>query len=252
MFKSFSLTIESADWSVIAEEIAVAGPRICETAYDYLAEYPHRHRRPDRLRVHIHPDCGMLRIVLAGPKLLRGEIGVVTISRLEVDYFDLPTATGDRDEAFAAGHRQLIERCRQAIQHALSTREGAECFKRLCSQFSLRLTILEYDDPGTEQVILSRDIDQIIERVKARLPDVHVEQLWVSHPGVDDDGLWFFRLPGIQKDIQIESSFGMCPFIVEHSDMKSSSEAETARTIEDAVEKVVAYLTSLRGGAGSQ
>jgi hypothetical protein len=93
---------------------------------------------------------------------------------------------------------------------------------------------------------MSRDIDRIIERVKNLIPDALVEQLWVSHPGVDDDGLWFFRLPGIAKDIQIESSQGVCPFIVEHCDMKSSTDAETAWSVEEAVQKVVAYLMSLK------
>jgi hypothetical protein len=152
MFKPFTLTIESSDWPIIADEIAKAGPRICEAAYGYLAEYPHRHRRPDRLRVQIRPDCGTVRIVLAGPKLFQGEIGVVTISRLEADYFDLPTAT-DSGDAFETGHRQLIERCCQALRHSLAAGIGAECFKQLCSTFSLRLTILEYDDLETEQEI---------------------------------------------------------------------------------------------------
>ncbi len=96
---------------------------------------------------------------------------------------------------------------------------------------------------------MSRDIDQIIERVKHLVPDVQVQQLPVKHPGVDDDGLWFFQLPGSPKDIQIESSYSTCPFIVEHSDMESTSEAETARSIEEAVEKVVAYLAKVKGNA---
>ncbi len=252
MFKPFKLTIESSDWPIIAEEIAKAGPRICEAAGGYLAEYPHRHRRLDRLRVHIRPDCGMLRIMLAGPKLFHGEVGIVTIPHLEVAYFGLPAANGSDGDAFEAGHRQLMERCRQVIRHAWAMGVGAECFRQLCSTFSLRLTILEYDDFGTEQTIVGRDIDRIIERVKHLVPDVQVQQLPVSHPGVDDDGLWFFGVPGIQKDIQIESSYGVCPFIVEHSDMKSSSEAETAHSVEEAVEKVVAYLTILKGNAGPQ
>ena len=96
------------------------------------------------------------------------------------------------------------------------------------------------NDPKGEQV-MNRDIDQVIENVQKRLPAVEVQQLVVSHP-VDDDGLWWFRLPGIEKDIQIESPTGMCPFIVEHDDMKSSSEAESARTIDEAVDKILVYL----------
>ena len=92
---------------------------------------------------------------------------------------------------------------------------------------------------------MSREIDQILERVKQRLPAVQMWQHWVKNPLVDDDGIWWFRLPNIIKAIQIESSFGMCPFMVEHDDMKSTSEAETARTVEEAIEKVVSYLTAL-------
>jgi hypothetical protein len=97
---------------------------------------------------------------------------------------------------------------------------------------------------------MSRDIDQIIERVRNLIHDVQVEQLCVSHPGVDDDGLWFFQLPGIAKNIQIESSQGVCPFIVEHNDMKCSADAETAWSVEEAVNKVWAHLASLKDDAG--
>ena len=89
---------------------------------------------------------------------------------------------------------------------------------------------------------MPREIDQIIARVSQLLPDVLVQQIHVAHPGVDDDGLWFFSLPGIAKDIQLESPSGMCIFIVEHSDMKGSTETETARSVEEAVEMVVTYL----------
>ena len=101
---------------------------------------------------------------------------------------------------------------------------------------------------------MSRDIDQIIERVKQRVPDAEVWQLRVNNPRADDDGLWFFTVPDAAparhgpKTIQIESSYGTCPFLVEHSDMTSTSEAETARTVEEAVEKVVAYLRRVRAG----
>ncbi len=71
------------------------------------------------------------------------------------------------------------------------------------------------------------------------------QQCWPA----DDDGLWFFNLPGIEKDIQIESWTGDCPFVVEHSEMKSSSEAETAHSVDEAIGKVVAYLTGLKGSA---
>ncbi len=91
-----------------------------------------------------------------------------------------------------------------------------------------------------------RDIDQIIQRVKERLPSVTVRQHWVRNPSVDDDGVWWFSLPNAKKDIQIESSFGMCPFMVEHDDMAQTSEAQSARSIEEAVDLVVSYLITLR------
>ena len=94
-----------------------------------------------------------------------------------------------------------------------------------------------------------RDIDRVIVAGRGLITDLEVTQYQQSWPN-DDDGLWFFGLPNVDKQIQIESWTGECPFIVEHSDMKSSSEAETARSVEEAVDKVVAYLTSLKGNAG--
>jgi hypothetical protein len=93
---------------------------------------------------------------------------------------------------------------------------------------------------------MGRDIDAIVERVKTLIPNVMVEQLRVKFPGVDDDGLWFFGLPGIDRDIQIESPTGNCPFWVEHDGMATSSEARTANTIDAAVEEVVEYLSCLQ------
>ena len=99
---------------------------------------------------------------------------------------------------------------------------------------------------------MGRDIDLIIERVKQCVPDAEVWQHRVPNPRVDDDGVWFFTVPGAErtryrsKSIQIESSYGVCPFMVEHDDMTSTSEAETARTIDEAVEQIVAYLGRVR------
>ena len=62
---------------------------------------------------------------------------------------------------------------------------------------------------------MTRDIDQIIERLNAEIPGVHVAQLRVSHPETDDDGLWFIEIPNRVGKIQIESSNGSCPFLIE-------------------------------------
>jgi hypothetical protein len=86
-----------------------------------------------------------------------------------------------------------------------------------------------------------RDIDRVIELVTNVSPEISVIQHGGTWPG-DDDGLWWFRLPNVDKNIQLESSGGMCPFIVEHDDMKSSHHAWHATTAEQAAEMVIAYL----------
>lgn len=84
-----------------------------------------------------------------------------------------------------------------------------------------------------------RDIDKVIERVKAALPEGCLEQLKVSHPGVDDDGIWFFSLPGAKEQVQAESSKGMCPFIVEgNADDRCVEEA----TVEGTANTIIGWL----------
>jgi hypothetical protein len=62
---------------------------------------------------------------------------------------------------------------------------------------------------------MTPDLQRIVEGVVGELPDVEWEQLQVSHPA-DDDGLWFFWRPGQRNnDVQIESSSGACPFLIE-------------------------------------
>jgi hypothetical protein len=56
-----------------------------------------------------------------------------------------------------------------------------------------------------------RDVDQIIKSIKSISPVVKVRQLKVSHPGADDDGIWFFEHPGSEFQVQIESSSGDVP-----------------------------------------
>ena len=85
------------------------------------------------------------------------------------------------------------------------------------------------------------DIDRVIALVRSRLSAVSVVQWHKKHPG-DDDGIWWFRLPGIEREIQLESSFGTCPFLVEHDDMQSTAEQWHAQSVEQAVEAVVGYL----------
>lgn len=87
-----------------------------------------------------------------------------------------------------------------------------------------------------------RDIDRIIVALSQQAPRIAVAQLGKHHAG-DDDGIWWFSLPGRSSDIQVESSNGMCPFLVE-TDEASSSHARTATTVEAAVEMILAYLVA--------
>jgi len=91
---------------------------------------------------------------------------------------------------------------------------------------------------------MERDVDKIIELLKQEFPSLKVVQLEKVHPA-DDDGLWWYRLPGMTKDIQIESPSGNCPFLIESDDDKSSKDALIGLSIADVVERVSAYLRSL-------
>ena len=88
-----------------------------------------------------------------------------------------------------------------------------------------------------------RDIDAIISQLRLAHPDISAEQLAVLHPGADDDGLWFFRHPASDVELQLESSTGTCPFLVESS-------ASVDRLIADTVEQAVALVVSGLGLTG--
>ena len=62
---------------------------------------------------------------------------------------------------------------------------------------------------------MNRDIDQLISALQSTYPAIAVEQLRVRHPGADDDGVWFFTHPSGRGEVQVESSTGQAPFIVE-------------------------------------
>lgn len=85
----------------------------------------------------------------------------------------------------------------------------------------------------------TKDLERITEGVRAALGDVSVEQLPVTHVG-DDDGIWFFRAVKGDIEVQIESSTGACPFLVENGD----GERYTALTAEDAIETIVKWLST--------
>ena len=84
-----------------------------------------------------------------------------------------------------------------------------------------------------------RDIDAIITQLHLAHPDISAAQLTVLHPGVDDEGLWFFRHPTTDVEVQLESSTGTCPFLFESS---GSTDRLTAGSVEQAIAFVVAGL----------
>ena len=87
------------------------------------------------------------------------------------------------------------------------------------------------------------DIDRIIDRVKLALPEIAVMQHHNIWPA-DDEGVWWFQLPNVEKNIQIESSTGTCPFFVEHDGMPSPADGGgwNAASVEEAGQMIVDYL----------
>jgi hypothetical protein len=83
-----------------------------------------------------------------------------------------------------------------------------------------------------------RDINAIASQLGAWRPEIILEQIRVKYPGADEDGLWFVRLPGSPIEVQLESSTGTCPFLVEFS---NSPERLEVSSVTDA------FLAVLRG-----
>jgi len=86
-----------------------------------------------------------------------------------------------------------------------------------------------------------RDIENIIQSFNTIYPTVRVRQLEVSHPGADDDGLWFFQRPDSGLEVQIESSTGMCPFMIETDE----NDSQVTTTTIDQTNETLARLLHL-------
>ena len=84
----------------------------------------------------------------------------------------------------------------------------------------------------------ARDIDVLIRQVRRQMPDIEVAQ-WRKTRESDDDNLWWFLLPQVKPNIQIENS--ACPFLVETNE-QCCGEALRAMTIEESVAMIVDYL----------
>lgn len=85
----------------------------------------------------------------------------------------------------------------------------------------------------------TRDIDCIIDSVRTRHPEIVIEQLQVLHPGVDDDGLWFFTRPTSPIGLHLESSSGSCPFIIETD---ANNIASTVTSVEQAIQMIESLM----------
>jgi len=85
-----------------------------------------------------------------------------------------------------------------------------------------------------------REIDIILEQLTANIPGVYIQQLKVKHPGADDDGLWFINIRDQNGEVQIESSEGMCPFLIE-------SDFSNERLYGHTVQEVVSTIKRLYG-----
>jgi len=91
----------------------------------------------------------------------------------------------------------------------------------------------------------TRDIDQIIAAVRQQIPEVTVDQLRKQRP-TDDDGVWWFGLPGVIDDVRVENRWGQCPFVIQTDDERSGYQRHTALTVAEAAQLIVSYLLPLR------
>jgi hypothetical protein len=85
---------------------------------------------------------------------------------------------------------------------------------------------------------MPRDIEQLIETLRRAYPDVAVEQQRAASPDAEDAGVWQVRHPDALADVQVESSTGQVPFLIE-SDL---APPVSARTVADAARLVAARL----------
>ena len=83
---------------------------------------------------------------------------------------------------------------------------------------------------------MTPDLAHVVRRVREGLPSVQWQQAPVTHVG-DDDGVWFFWLPDLPGEVQIESSCGACPFIVETDKHDECLSADSPEMTADAIIK---------------
>jgi hypothetical protein len=89
-------------------------------------------------------------------------------------------------------------------------------------------------------------VKQIIALVRETYPEVKWTRLWVKYQGADDDGIWFFWLAEEKGEVQIESSYGVCPFLIETD---KHDERLTGDSIEQVANTVIEWLAMPGGRA---
>src|SRR5687767_9469150 len=89
-----------------------------------------------------------------------------------------------------------------------------------------------------EGVTMDKDIDRLSSGLQKTYEGLTVKQVRAPNPGTEDDGLWLVNHPNGLTDVQIESSTGEAPFLVE-SDFAPPT---VARTVEDGIRLVAQRL----------
>jgi hypothetical protein len=94
---------------------------------------------------------------------------------------------------------------------------------------------------------MNRDIGRVIDELRRMFPGIACEQLHVSHPGTDDNGLCFFTHPDRQGEVQLESSSGNLPFLVEGDDCDVRDRADSNDEAVSLVARRLGLRTSTTG-----
>lgn len=92
---------------------------------------------------------------------------------------------------------------------------------------------------------MAKGIEQLTSALQRAYPDIVIEKPRVSHPGADDDAVWRVNHPRALTEVQVESSGGEPPFMVE----SEFAPPTVARTVDDAVRLVTERLGLLVAGA---
>jgi len=86
---------------------------------------------------------------------------------------------------------------------------------------------------------MNRDIDRVIASIRRGFPALVCERPRAADPAVADRGLWILRHPDLPGEVQLESSTGLFPFLVESA---GSPARDTVHTLEEAVALVMTRL----------